>query len=140
MNAPADQTSPRRTARGFTLAELMMATVVMALAITTSITTLQRGFADLDSARNIETATRILQCEMEKERLMTWAQVSVTNLVPTIDSTFLAIPSVAGRFALARKVTTVANRSGNMLQITLENAMLPQEADLFKAMERLLKY
>ena len=109
----------RCRAAAFTLAEVMMACFVMALAISTSITALQRGFADLDSARNLETACRILQCEMEKERLMTWAQVSVASLQPTIDSSFLSIPAVAGRFTLARTVATVPNRSGNMLQITL---------------------
>jgi Tfp pilus assembly protein PilV len=104
---------------GFTLVEVMLASFVLALAISTAITTLQRGFADLDSARNIETACRILQCELEKERLMTWAQVSVASLQPAIDSSFQSIPSVAGRFTLSRSIATVPNHSGNMLQITL---------------------
>ena len=106
-------------ARGFTLVEVMMASLILALAIATSITTLQRGLADLDSARNIDTACRILQCEMEKERMMTWTQVSVVNYAPTIDSSILSIPAVAGRFSLSRSVTTLSNYSNNMLQITL---------------------
>ena len=113
------RTRTRLNARGFTLVEVMMASLILALAIATSITTLQRGLADLDSARNIDTACRILQCEMEKERMMTWSQVSVVNYAPTIDSSFLSIPAVAGRFSLSRSVATLANYSNNMLQITL---------------------
>ena len=52
----------RRLGRGgFTIVEVMAAAVVMALAITTSITTLQRGFLALDSARNLTMAGQILQ-------------------------------------------------------------------------------
>ena len=96
-----------------------MAVCVLALAITTSITTLQRGFASLDSARNVETACRILQCEIEKERLLDWSQVSSGSYVPSVDAAFLSIPSVAGRFSLSRTTATVANHAGNLLQITL---------------------
>ena len=96
-----------------------MAVGVFALAVVTSITTLQRAFSNLDTARNIETACRILQCEMEKERLMTWAQVGVVNYVPTIDPMFQSNPAVAGRFTLSRSIATVPNRSSKIIQITL---------------------
>jgi len=96
-----------------------MSVLVFALAITSSITALQRAFLNLDSARNIETACRILQCELEKERLLTWSQVSATNYVTAIDSVFLSNPTVAGRFTLTRATTPVPNRGGKLLQITL---------------------
>lgn len=105
--------------RGLSLVEVLMTVTVFALAITTSITTLQRAFVNLDSARNIETACRILQCEMEKERLLSWSQVSSASYVTAIDSAFSANPAVAGRFTLTRSTSTVPNRSGKMLQITL---------------------
>lgn len=122
MNPRALQ-SPRRPAPGraaaFTLMEVMMAVVILALAVATCVTTLQRAFLNLDSARNIETACRIMQCEIEKERLLTWSQVTAANYQATIDSAFLSNPATAGRFALARQTAVVANTSGSLLQITL---------------------
>lgn len=108
-----------RRLRAFTLVELMMAVGVFSLAVVTSITTLQRAFNNLDTARNIETASRIIQCEMEKQRLMTWAQVGAATNSPAIDSIFQSNPAVAGHFTLSRSTATVANRSGKILQITL---------------------
>lgn len=112
--------APRlRDARGFTLVEVLMSVAVFALAITTSITTLQRAFLNLDMARNVETACRILQCELEKERLLPWSQVSASSYVTAIDSAFLANPAVAGRFSIARTTAVVPNRGGKLLQITV---------------------
>ena len=96
-----------------------MAAGVLGLALATSITTLQRSFLSLDSARNIETACRIMQCELEKERLFTWTHVSDLAYVPAIDSALLADPAVAGRFSLSRSVLTLADHSGRLLQITV---------------------
>ena len=96
-----------------------MSVTILALAITTSITTMQRALLSLDSARNIETACRILQTEIEKERLLTWAQVSANTYTPTIDSAFLSNPAVAGRFSISRATSVVPNRGGKMLQITV---------------------
>lgn len=95
-----------------------MAVIVLAMAITTSLTVMQRGFLDLDTARNLGIAGNIMQCELEKERLFTWAQAS-NAYTPTIDNSFLSNPTVAGRFTLSRTVTTVASHSGQMVQITL---------------------
>lgn len=119
--------SPRRGAispfsvgaRGFTLVEVIMSVFVLALVVTTAITTLQAAFMNLDSARNIETASRIMQCELEKERLLDWAQVSSAAYQPAIDASFLRNPEVAGRFSLARAVAVVPNRAGKIVQVTL---------------------
>ncbi len=121
MTAELPFSRPDRPAarRAFTVVEVIMAVGVLALAITTSITTMQRAFLTLDSARNIETATRIMQCEIEKERLLDWTTVSNAAYAPTIDSAFQSNPAVAGRFSLSRSTATVANRSGKILQITL---------------------
>ena len=99
-----------------------MAVGVFALVLTTSITTMQRAFVNLDSARNLETACRILQCEMEKQRLLDWAQVSDNAYQPTVDASFTRNPAVAGRFSLTRTVAPVPNRSDKVLQITLTAA------------------
>jgi Tfp pilus assembly protein PilV len=111
--------APARRTRAFTLVEVAMAVVVLALALTTSLAAMQRAFLQFDTARNLEIAANILQCEMEKQRLMSWTAVSNTAYVPVIDSSFARNPAIGGRFTLSRAIATVANHSNQMLQITL---------------------
>lgn len=96
-----------------------MAVLVLALALTTSITAMQSAFLQFDTARNLEVAANILQCEMEKERLFTWTQASDATYVPVIDSSFARNTAISGRFTLSRTVAVVAGHSGQMVQITL---------------------
>ena len=96
-----------------------MAVAVLALAITTAITTLQRSFLQLDTARNLEIASAIMQCEIEKERLLSWAQLNNVAYTPVIDPTFARNPAIGSRFTLSRTLTTVASRSGQVMQIKL---------------------
>ena len=96
-----------------------MAVMVLALALTTSLAAMQRAFLQFDTARNLDVAANILQCEMEKQRLMSWAAVSNASYVPAIDSSFSRNPAIGGRFTLSRSIATVPGRSGQMLQITL---------------------
>ncbi len=103
----------------FTLVEVAVTVLVLALVITTSITTLQRAFSNLDTARNISIASAILQTEMEKERLFSWAKVSDLNYQPTIDASHLRNPAIASRFSMTRTATLVPGRSGQMVQVTL---------------------
>lgn len=111
--------SRRRSRRAFTLMEVALAMFVLALAISTSITTMQRAFANLDTARNISTASAILQTQMEKERLFDWPTVSDPRYQPALDDTFQRNPAIAGRFTLSRTVTEVPGRGGLMMQVTL---------------------
>ena len=96
-----------------------MAVLVLALALTTSITAMQHAFLQFDTARNLEITANILQCEMEKERLFPWAQASNATYVPVIDPSFARNPAISGRFTLSRSVATLAAHSGQVLQITL---------------------
>lgn len=64
-----------KRARGFTLVEVMVASVVLVLGITTAITTLQHGFRAVDSARNYTFASQVMQSEFERLRLKSWAQL-----------------------------------------------------------------
>ncbi len=96
-----------------------MAVGVLALALAMSLTTLQRAFLHLDTSRNLEIAANILQCEMEKERLFTWAQLSDPAYVPVIDASFARNPAIGGRFTLSRTAAALAGRSGQLLQVTL---------------------
>lgn len=108
----------RRT-RAFTLVEVAMAVIVLALALTTSLTAMQRAFLQFDTARNLEIAANILQCEMEKQRLLSWTAVNNAGYVPVIDASFARNPAIGGRFTLSRTVTTLSGRSSQMAQITL---------------------
>jgi hypothetical protein len=111
---------PRLSRRGgFTVIEIAVTTFVLALAIATSITTMQRAFASLDTARNVSTASNILQTEMETERLFTWTKLTDTTYTPTIGASYLSNPAVAGRFTISRTTAYEANHSNQVLQVTL---------------------
>ena len=96
-----------------------MAVAMLALVLTTSIMVTQRVFAELDTARNLEIAGNILQCEIEKERLLPWVSASDASYQPVIDASFTRNPAIAGRFTLSRALTLLAQRSGQEVQITL---------------------
>lgn len=96
-----------------------MAVIILALALTTSLTAMQRAFLQFDTARNLEIAANILQCEMEKERLLSWTQVNDDTYEPVIDPSFARNPAIGGRFTLSRTVAAVAGHSAQVLQITL---------------------
>ena len=119
---PISRQTARSVRRGFTLVEVIMAVTVLALVLVTSITTIQRAMSNLDSARSLETASRIMQCEIEKERLFTWTAVSNASYAPAVDAQFLSDPSITSRFTLSRSLTTVANHNSLMVQVTLRVA------------------
>ena len=109
------------TGHGFTILEVMVATAVMALAITTAITVMQRSFLALDSSRNITLAGQIMQSEIEKTRLKDWATVSGLAAGPTaltIDAAFTGSATISNRFALTRSVAPHASIP-DIKQITL---------------------
>ena len=62
----------------------MVAASVMILCIASSLVVLQRGFMAIDNARYTTLAGQILQSQMEKLRMLTWAQLTdATNGPPT---------------------------------------------------------
>ena len=96
----------------------MMAAAIMSLAIATSITTMQRAFLALDTARNVTLAGQIMQSELEKMRLKDWTTVSGYDTGPTtltIDTSFTSNAAIGSRFTLTRQVATVHT---DMRQIT----------------------
>ena len=70
--------------RGFTLVEVALAAGVLALAIATSITSLQIGFRSIDTARCTTLTAQVLQGMIEDIRLLTWAQVSNSTVLSNI--------------------------------------------------------
>ncbi len=118
-SGPSTRPAPPRGPRAFTIVEVMIAAGVMALVITSSITTMQSAFLALDSARNITSAGQIMQSELEKMRLKDWTTVSAYAAGPTavtIDSSFTSNPAIGSRFTLTR---TVADVHTDMKSITL---------------------
>lgn len=99
-----------RARRGFTLVEVAIAAGVLALVITTSITTLQRAFLSLDTARNVTIAGQIMQSQMERLRLLDWGTVDAYPAGPTtlaIDTSFTSNAYIGNRFTLTRTVSLV---------------------------------
>jgi hypothetical protein len=98
----------------------MIAATIMALAITTSLTVLQRAFVALDYARKVTLAGQIMQSELEKMRLDDWTVISAyeatTDLTSSIATTLNTSAAITKTFTLAR---TVADIRADMKQITL---------------------
>ena len=116
---PTPATGRPPHAGGFTLVEVAMAVIILAMALTTALTAMQSAFLQFDTARNLGIAANIMQCEMEKERLFNWTQVNDNTYVPVIDPSFVRNSAIAGRFTLSRTVATLASHSGQVVQITL---------------------
>ncbi len=120
-----NNSKPRlRARRGFTIAEVMVASIVMAFAITTSITTMQRAFLALDTSRNLTFAGQIMVSEMERTRMLSWTEIAAFDLSPTVtaltlDSTFTGSAQIGTRFSMTRTVTVPDASNTNIRQITL---------------------
>lgn len=87
-----------------------MAAAIMALAISTSITTMQRAFLALDAARNVTLASHLMQNELERMRLKNWDTVNaypLTTTTITLDSSFTGGTTIADRFSVTRQVALV---------------------------------
>ena len=120
----------RKADSGVTIVEVMMAVMVMAFGIATSITTLQQGFHAMDTARNTTIAAQVLQSVMEDFRLQTWTQISnleaaSNNGTPgnvPIDSSFTGYNATAAavlsHYTITRTITDVAGQA-NMKQVVL---------------------
>ena len=108
--------SPRspypRSLRSFTIVEVMVAATVLIFGIVSAVTVSQRGLQAVDTARNLTAASQLMQNEMERVRLMSWAQLQVLQ-----QSGDTAVPlSAPARFSCAREITDVKT---DMKQISL---------------------
>jgi prepilin-type N-terminal cleavage/methylation domain-containing protein len=98
---------------GFTILEVMVAATLLALGIAGIVTVSQQGLQALDTARNLTAASQVMQSEMERIRLMSWAQLqnlqdSGQNEVP--------VEGGHGRYVCTREIRDV---KANMKEITL---------------------
>lgn len=101
----------RRSARAFTILEVMIAAMVMALTLTSSLQVLGYGLRAIDTARYTTLAGQVLQSQMEKLRLLTWTQMTLaTGPMSTANSTFTPNNGISSQvnnfFTIAPGTTT----------------------------------
>lgn len=106
---------------GFTILEVAMASFVMAFGIATSIIAVQAGFKMIDVARGTTLASQVAQSQMERIRMMSWADISALPASTTIDltSVFTTDPTLASKFTMVQKASDVSGKSGTMREIEL---------------------
>lgn len=102
--------------RAFTLVEVMIAASVLVLCITTSITTLQSGFQAVDTARHTTFASQVMQSELERLRLKSWAQIQALQ---DASDTTVSTAGIAGASSSFRCTRTIADLKIDMKEITL---------------------
>lgn len=107
----------------FTIVEVAVAALILALVISTSLVTLERGFVAIDNARYTTLAGQILQSQMEKLRLLTWTQLCATSSGSfTTDLDTSASGQLANFTALTQTITDVTSpavMTGTAKDITL---------------------
>ena len=121
LNTPYPARRLRRLTSGFTILEVALASSVMAMGIATSIIAMQTGFRFIDVARDTTLASQILQSEIERIRMMSWASVSTLPAEETVNlsTMFTADANLAARFTVTRKVVKDDDREDDVRFITL---------------------
>lgn len=102
-----------RARRGFTIAEVMVAAAILALGVAGVITVSQSGLQAIDTARNLSAASQLMQSEMERVRLMSWAQI---QSLQDSGQTAVTIEGAPGRYTCSREIRDVKT---GMKEITL---------------------
>jgi Tfp pilus assembly protein PilV len=129
LTAHSARTGPIRSRRaresGMTIVEVIMASFVMAMALTTAITVMQSGFTSLDVARGNTLASQILQSEIERVRLMSWSNVTDTTTMMgkhevDLKTVFTTNDRLADKFTLVRTVADDSTRPGEAVDIYLQ--------------------
>lgn len=110
--------SPLRR-RAFTIAEVMFASGVMALTITTSITTMQRAFLAIDTARNITLAGQIIQGELERMRLKNWSEIVAAYPATTQPSSLTTDDTIMSALGNRFRLTYEADAGTDLKEIKI---------------------
>lgn len=93
--------------RGYTIFEVLLASSILVLVISTSLAVLQSGMRAVDTARNTTLACQIAQSAMEVLRLQNWAQISALPANETV-----SIPSVISSGGSTALDTTISSFTG----------------------------
>lgn len=93
----------------------------MALGLASSIVTMQSGFKFLDVARDTTLASQILQSEIERIRMMSWANVSGLPAEEAVDlaTMFSSDLNLASRFTVRRLVSSDPDRPSDVRLIVM---------------------
>ncbi len=94
-----------RSSAAFTFLEVMLAGMVLALGIAGSVVILLRGFQSLDTARNLTTATQVMQNEMERLRLKSWDQIQ--EMQDSRETAVTVDRGAAGRLSCSRDIRDI---------------------------------
>lgn len=111
-----------KVAAGLTIVEVMVAAMVLAIAIGSSIGVLRTGFSLIELARDSTMASQILQSEMENLRLKNWASIEELPLDEEEEFNLTGTDfdeGVTNRFTATRLVTLVDNREELMRKVEL---------------------
>lgn len=114
----------RQNRAGFSLVEVMLASFVLVVAIIGALTTLQRGFQAVDSARSYNYASQVMQTELERLRLYSWTQLqalqdsgnNVVTTAPVAGATspgFSCVRSIRDLRTGMKEITLTATWSGH---------------------------
>jgi hypothetical protein len=109
--SPALAVSPLR--HGFTIVEVMVAATVLVFGIVSAISVAQRGLQAVDTARNLTAASQCMQSEIERLRLLSWAQI---QMLQDSGSSDVKLDADAERLACTRIIRDVKT---DMKEITL---------------------
>ena len=111
----------RASQRGFTILEVAVAASVMAMGLATSVIALQSGFRHVDLARGTTLASQIIQSEMERIRLLSWAGVCALPETQTFDGSafFSDSADVAGKFTVTRTRQPDAARPTQAMNVSV---------------------
>jgi len=120
-HAPPSSRRRLQSLRAFTIIEVAMAAGVLALVLATSILAMQYGFRTLDVARGTTLASQILQSEMERLRMKSWADINAMPASETFDGStyFSTNPDVAGKYTITRTMAADGTRPGEVIYITI---------------------
>jgi prepilin-type N-terminal cleavage/methylation domain-containing protein len=100
--------------RGFTLVEVMVAAALLAMGTVGVLLTSQQGLQALDTSRRLASASQLMQSELERLRLMSWAQLQ--SLQDSGSTTVVLEQAVAARYSCRREIRDL---KFNMKEISL---------------------
>lgn len=120
---PLSATLRRRRDRAFSLIEVMVAAAVLALAITSSIVVIQFCWGQLDRVRTATAASQTMQNEIERLRLLSWADLTALPATAQVDvaAGFSSASIAAGRVTITRNI---ANITGYDSPVTMKSITL----------------
>ncbi len=125
------KSSPRtKRGQGFTLVEVMIASLVLTVMILSALGALLQGFKLLDTARNTTVAAQIAQSEIEDLRLQPWSKVSDPAIISQSGPIDLKASigkllgtaegeALASRFSATRTIVDVPNRESKLKRVTI---------------------